>query len=187
MLKLFFRHLINWFHRHPGESVLLSLHDNEASPARRSRILAHLKQCPSCQDRLTQIEENWKRLKEWKSAASENSALSEKELASKIQASIHAWSEANRPASTSRENLATIKAEANRQIAAVLGVYLGRRAADALLRTNNTLQFSAKEELAGAQSALRILIGRKSATAIEMKLHRIMNRMPESAGRSSVS
>jgi anti-sigma factor RsiW len=186
MLKPGFQQLIEWFRRHPGESLLVSLHDNEISPSHRSRIQAHLKQCPRCQDRLAQIEQDWKKLGELRSAASED-PLSEMEMVSGIQAAIHEWRETNQPASSSRKSLTLTQAETDRQIAAVLGVYLGRRAADALLKANRTAQYSNQEILANAQSALRILIGRKGATAIEMKLHRIISRMQESAGGSSVS
>jgi hypothetical protein len=182
MLTPGFQQLIERFRQHPGESLLISLHDNETSPSQRSQILTHLKQCPRCQDRLSRIEQDWKQLEELRLAAGTSVSLSETELASKIQESIHKWSEANRPASAARETLPISKAEAERQIADVLGVYLGRRAADAILHAGQTTQFSNKDSLAGACSALRILIGRKSATAIEMKLHRIMSRMPESAG-----
>jgi hypothetical protein len=181
MLRLGFQKLIDGFRRHPGESQLVSLNDNEIPPSLRSKILAHLKQCRRCQDRLMQIEQDWKKLEQLRSTSINNASLSEEDLVSNIQASIHAWGEANQPASASRRTRSLDEA------AAVLGVYLGRRAADAMLQASGTSQPTNKENLASAQSALRILIGRRSATAIEMKLHRIMRRIPESAGGSSGS
>jgi hypothetical protein len=128
-----------------------------------------------------QIEQDWQQLEELRSASINNASLSEEDLVSGIQAFIHAGSEVHPPASPARET------QSLDQAAAVLGVYLGRRAADAMLQASGTSRLTNKENLASAKSALRTLIGRRSATAIEMKLHRIMRRIPESAGGSSGS
>jgi hypothetical protein len=185
MLRLGLQQLIERLKPHPGDSLLVSLHDNELSPSRRSRVLTHLKKCRHCRDRLMQIDLDWRQLEELRLAANRQ-PLSDTELISGIQASIHACSEAT-PQPASQEDLEKVQAETNCNVAAALGVYIGRRAADAMVRANGTSLFSNRKNLASAQSTLRILIGRKSAAAIETKLHRIMNRMPESAGRSSVS
>ena len=185
MLKFGFQRLIEWFQRHPGESLLISLHDNEISPSRRPRILAHLKRCPLCQDRFAKIMHDWNQLEKLKSAASESSSLSEDGLVSKIQGSIHAWNETNQPPSFSQENQTLSRAEVEHPIAAVLGVYIGRRAANAMLHASGTTEFSNMENLAGAGSPLQILIGRKSAAAVESKIHRILSRLAESPGGSS--
>ena len=177
--------MLGWFQRHPGERLLVALYDNELSSARRSGVLNHLKQCRRCQRRLLQIEQNWSRLEALKSAASENLPYSEKEFVSKIQASILARIAADHTVSASQKTAAFTDTEAKRQIAAALGVYIGRRAADALLQADRTSPVSNKDGLASARSAMQILIGRKGARAIETKLHRIMSRLPESTGGSS--
>ena len=71
--------------------------------------------------------------------------------------------------------------EAARRIEAVLGIYLGKRAAAAAIKGNEELQIPGQGSL-----ALRLLLGEKSATAIKTKLRRITGRGAEDAGGSTI-
>jgi hypothetical protein len=98
--------------------------------------------------------------------------LEEKELIAKIQDALH-----DRPKSGP---------EMDRRLAAVLKIYLGQRAAAALLQPGETTESSRQERRAGAEAALLTLLGRKGFAAVEMRLLKILER-PKSANESSQS
>ncbi len=176
-----------WHWGYPSEGLLISLQDGMISEKRRARVERHLKRCARCRARASQLAQDWKDFAELSlSAAAEPSSVQE-ELIAKIQASIHAWSEANLPASSQQEHQAFAQTETDRRIADVLGIYLGKRAAAALFHAEGASPASRQESLAHAKSALRILLGRKGATAVEEKLLKIMNHLPESSGGSTIS
>jgi hypothetical protein len=177
----FVRQIIGWRCGRPSDRLLLLLHDREISDRQRARVQKHLLQCPRCRERFEQIAQDWKRLAAMNSAAGANSALAEEVLAARVRSSIDAWSAANLSAGAAPGTQTFEQIEAERQVATVLGVYLGQRAADALLREGGTSQILKKEGIASAEAALRILLGRKAATAIEDRLAKITNRLPESA------
>jgi anti-sigma factor RsiW len=182
MALSFFRHLMRW--RHPNDSRLLAFHDGELSGERRARIQAHLNLCPRCLERAAQITQDWKDFAESISATAEKPPFEKGKLIDKIQASVHAWSAANLPASPEQEFVQT---ETGRQVTAMLAIYLGQRAAKALIDGIEASEFSRQEKLAQAASTLRVLLGHKSAAAVVEKLVGIMGPLSESAGKPSAS
>jgi hypothetical protein len=182
MMKRWMDQITLWRWGHPSEGRLLSLNDETIPEERQALIREHVQRCPRCRAQATKIAEDWKNLAQMHSAVDFNPAFSEQELANKIQASIHAWSEVNRPASSPQAMRAFAQTEAGRQVAAVLGTYLGQRAAASLLRTDTDAPGSEQANLADAGSTLRILLGRKSAAVVEERLFRIAGRSPKSDG-----
>jgi anti-sigma factor RsiW len=187
MFGAFVRRMTTLYWGHPSDSLLLSLHDGEISDKRRGRLEAHLNRCPRCQARAARMAQDWRDFAELTLAADAGPASAEEELITKIQSSIHAWSAANLPASSQPEAQAFAQTETGRQVAAVLGVYLGQRAAAALLHAGGTAQISKQQSVAQFGSTLRVLLGRQSARAVEKKLLRIMSQLPDSAGGPSAS
>jgi anti-sigma factor RsiW len=187
MLRQFFQQMGAWHWGYPSDGQLLSLCDGELSDEPRVRIQAHLNQCPGCRERAAQIAQDWKDFAELSWAARAKPVFAEDALTAGIHASIHAWRMANLPAAGAQTTQASAQAEADRQAAAVLGVYIGQRAAHALLHGIDTSQASRQKKLAQAESTLRVLLGRKSAAAVVVKLAGLMGRLSESAGGSSVS
>ena len=187
MLGSFVKRVIALHWRHPSESLLLSLHVGEISDRRRERLQAHLKQCLRCQARAAQMARDWRDFTELTLAADASPAFAEEELITKVQSSIRGWSAANLPASSQPETQPFAQTEVGQQVAAVLAVYLGQRAASALLHAGRATQISKQEKLAQAEWTLRVLLGRQGAKAVEKKLLRIMNQLPDSASGPSVS
>jgi hypothetical protein len=182
MMKRLMEQITAWPFGHPNEGRLLSLQDGTISGKRQARIRAHIQRCPRCRARAEKIAEEWTHVSALHLAADFNPAFSEEELVKKVRASIHAWSAASLPALSPQAMQAFAQTEAGRQVAAVLGAYLGQRAASALLRTGEPSPISEQANLADAGSTLRILLGRKSAAAVEEKLLRIAGRIPKSIG-----
>lgn len=178
------RHLMLWRWRHPNDGRLLAFHDGELSGKLRERVQAHLNLCPRCLERAAQIAQDWKYFAELGAATAEKPPFAEGELIARIQSSIHAWSAANLPASPEQEfaQIAT-----GRQATAMLGIYLGQRAANALLNGIEASEISRQEKLAQAASTLRVLLGRKSAAAVVEKLLGIMGPISESSGKPSAT
>ncbi len=175
MFREFALQILHWFHRHPGDAQLLSFLDGELSKKRRASAMKHLKNCDSCHARLAQIEKEWNYFGELNAASSAEPLFSKKDLILKIRSAISAGPEAPRlPASPGT-------AETDRRLAAVLGIYLGRRATAAIL-SEEPSSSSRRERLAGAEAALSTLLGRKGFAAVETRLLNIMN--PKSAGGS---
>jgi len=173
-----------WFRIHPGRGVLLSLQHGELSGKRRVRTLSHLEACSRCRARAARIEQEWKRFAELAAAEAINPGFKEEELIARIQDSIRAWSEAN---VTPSQAQTLSEAEARCQLEALLEVYLGKRAAAALVGTLGASPSSRQETLAAADSALAALLGRKGATAVSARLQRIMAQALASTHRSPVS
>jgi anti-sigma factor RsiW len=172
MFKDFAWRFLQWFYQHPGDSQILSFLHGELPDERRSFMVKHLDQCHRCHTRLMQLEQEWKHFAELNTASTATSSLEEKELIAKIQDALH-----DRPKSGP---------EMDRQLAAVLKIYLGQRAATALLQPGETAAASQQERLAGAEAALLTLLGRKGFAAVEMKLLKILES-PKSANESSQS
>jgi anti-sigma factor RsiW len=175
--------MTKWYWRHPSERLLLLLRDGEIPDRHRFRIQAHLKHCPECQSRAAQIDQDWKYLAELNAAATADPAFSEEEQIKTIRASIHAWSSINFPDFSAQTKPQFAQTETGMQIEAVLGVYIGQRAAAALLRMGEASQDSKPESIANAESILGTLLGRKGATAVKAKLLRIMDQKSGSAAR----
>jgi len=171
-----------WRWRHPSDSRLLAFHDGELSGKHRERVQAHLNRCPRCLERAAQIAQDWKDFAELSAATAEKPPFAEGELIAKIKASVHEWRAADLPASPQQEFAQTAT---GRQVTAMLAIYLGQRAANALLNGIETSEISKQEKLAQAASTLRVLLGRKSAAAVVEKLLRIMGPISESAIKGS--
>jgi hypothetical protein len=165
---------IEVFRRHPSDRLLIALHDGELPEGKRVRALLHLERCTSCRLRSSQIGLDWCRLLELNSSDLAGLNITGQEIAARVQSVIHDWSKEH-----------PVRTEAARRIENVLGVYLGKRAAAALLQERGASQDPVQDALASAGSTLRILLGNKSAAAIEAKLLQITGRTPESAGGSS--
>jgi anti-sigma factor RsiW len=179
MPESFFQRLTTWHWGAPGDGELLALHDGELSEKRRTQIQKHLMHCPRCRDRSAQIVQDWNNFASLNSDSVPNPPSSEEAMILDIQASIRAWSEANLPFTPATKNYALTPAEAERQAIAVLGLYIGQRAAKAILQGIDASEASKQEKLAHAESTLRTLLGRKSATAVIEKLARIMGKLSE--------
>ena len=121
------------------------------------------------------------------SKTSNEPTFSEKELIANTLASIRAWRATNLLVPSAQTPQSFMQTESGRQIADVLGVYLGRRAVDSLLQPGEASKITGEESIEGAESVLRVLIGRRGATAIEAKILRMMNQRPESNSESSIS
>jgi anti-sigma factor RsiW len=175
-----------WLGRHPGEDLLMALHDGELSGERLSRILSHIDKCPDCRLRSDRIERSWSLLAESHSAAGDNPSFPQEMLLSSIRDAIHTWSAANL-SMQSHETEAFFQSEAGRRMAFVLGIYLGRQAAAALLGTGHATPPSKRECLVRAGSTLSALLGARGAMAVEAQLLRIIDQLPESAAQSFIS
>ncbi len=186
MLEQLAGRLTGWIHRHPDDGVLLALHDGELSEPRRARALSHLEHCLRCRARAAQIGQEWECLSGRRAAAGRVSDSREADLLVKIQASIHAWSAANIVTAPPQAAEVFARTEAGRQMALVLGIYLGQRAAAALLEAGGAVPPSRSGCLATAESTLTALLGRRGTSAVEAKLHWIMEHFPESAVQSSL-
>jgi len=185
-LQSFFQRLVTWHWGSPSDGELLALQDNELSVKHRVRIQAHLKRCGRCRERAERIAREWSEFAAFTETASAKSPFSEDELIADIQSSIRAWSDANLPPPPEDERLVLTKAEAERQAVAVLGLYIGQRAAKALLQGIDASESARKEKLAQAESTLRALLGQKNAAAVMEKLTRITGPLSESAGQSPI-
>ena len=184
MSESFFQRLATWHWGAPSDGELLALHDGELTGKRRTQIQEHLKRCARCRDRSAQIAEDWNNFTSLNSDSIANSSSSEEGLILDIQASIRAWSEANLPFAPATKDYALTPAEAERQAIAVLGLYIGQRAAKAMLQGIDTSEASKQEKLAQAESTLSTLLGRKSATAVIEKLARILGPLSEPTSRA---
>ena len=178
MSGTFTRQALMLFGRHPGDRLLNSLHDGEIGERRRKRLLVHLERCPGCRSRAIQIKKDWEYLAGLNSAYQQ--PVSESDLLSKLRASIQTWNTSHSAALASTKQPVVDEAEAARRIEAVLRIYLGNHAAAAVIKGNDELQMPGQGSL-----ALRLLLGEKSARAIEAKLRRIAGRVVENAGGSS--
>ncbi len=185
-LQSFFQRLVTWHWGAPSDGDLLALQDNELSVERRARIQAHLNRCARCRERAERIARKWGEFAAFHQTASANPPFSEDELIAVIQSSIRAWRDANLPPPPEAERLVLTKTEAERQAVAVLGLYIGQRAAKALLQGIEDSESARKEKLAQAESTLRALLGRKNAAAVVEKIARIMAQHSESAGQSLI-
>jgi hypothetical protein len=133
---------------------------------RPASMKRHIDRCDHCRMRLARLEQEWKQLAEMRA----HSFISEEELLAKIQSAI-------------RTQIAS-GMEKDRKIAAVLGVYLGQRAAEAIIK-GETSESERRKKIAGAEAALSILLGRRGFAAVETRIDSIMNEQPESQGESS--
>lgn len=172
MFKDFAWRLLQWFHQHPGDSQILSFLHGELPEERRAFMVKHLNKCHRCHTKMIQLEQEWKHFAELNTAVTANPVFEEKELITKIQDALHDRLKSG--------------PEMDRQLASVLGIYLGQRAAAALLQPGKTTASSRQERLAGAEAALLTLLGRKGFAAVEMRLLKILER-PKSANVSSQS
>jgi anti-sigma factor RsiW len=177
MLGRFAGRAKTWSWRHPSRGVLLSLQDGELSGRRRARILSHLEGCSRCRANAARIKQEWKRIAALASTEGADPVPDENDLLARIQASIRAWS----ATSLTRPQTQTLsEAEARRQMEAVLEVYLGKRAAIALLQAHGVSPSSRQDTLTAVDSALAALLGRKGATVVSARLRRIVDQVPES-------
>ena len=184
MAESFFRRIMAWHWGSPSDGQLLALQDGELSGKRRASVQAHLEQCSQCRERAARIAQDLNAIAALSSAAAAKSPTGEQELIADVQASIRAWSEANLPPTPDQAKQALSPTEAERQAVAILGLYIGQRAAKALLQGIDASEASKKEKLAQAESTLRVLLGNKSAAAVVEKLAGIMGQLSESAGQS---
>ncbi len=185
-LQSFFQRLVTWHWGSPSDGDLLALRDNEISDKRRVRVEAHLKQCASCRERAARIAREWDEFAAISANAAARPSFAEDELIADIQASIRAWSEANLPPPAQTAKRALSSSEAERQAVAVLGLYIGQRAAKALLQGIDASETARKEKLAQAESTLCALLGQKSAAAVMEKLSNLLGPLSESTGRSAI-
>jgi anti-sigma factor RsiW len=176
MIREFAWQFLRWICRHPGDCQLLLFLDNELSDKRRAYVIKHLRACDRCRARMMQMEQEWKCFAELSLASSPKPLFAENKMISKIQAAIHA-----RPPWMPGQVQCYGNTETDRQLAAVLGTYLGQHAATALLHAEEIPASSCQERFAGAEAALLTLLGRKGFTAVEIKLHKIMEG-PKPAG-----
>jgi len=175
-----------WLGGHPADGVLFALQDGQLSGRRLTRAHAHLKKCRRCRNKAAQMAREWKRVVDSGPAPGFASAIAEKELLARIRGSIRASYPAEEGL-PQPQAAAFAQTEAGRQMAAVLGVYLGKRAAGALLNAGESDTPSKQECLAAAGSALTALLGRKGAAAVEARFRWIIDHCPDSAARSSVA
>ncbi len=147
-----------WLHlwQHPGERLLIAYHDGEVSDKVRARIHDHLQRCFECQSKAAQISQEWTHLSALNAAI--ETGISKAELAESMQNTIR---------------MAPGSDDARKQMAAVLEVYLGKRAAAAVLTGQVAPGAHAYDGLESADALLRTLLGKKSAKAIESRLVRI--------------
>ena len=185
MTRQLIRRIATWYRRHPDDGMLLSLHDGELSADRRARVQVHLKQCARCRHRAEQIAKDWNRLVEWNRSTAAFERFDQEQLTAKVRTSIDAFKAASLVAHSAGSSQRAPQAAAERQVAEILAVYLGRRAAAALLHAHRASSDSQQEGLRDAESVLRILLGEKPAAAIEAMICRIINQIPRSACGSS--
>jgi anti-sigma factor RsiW len=174
-----------WFGGHPSDGRLFSLRDGALSDRQRACVTEHLKKCDRCRAKTAQMEREWKRFAELSAVSNIKSSIEENELLAKIRSDIRAWSNANPSPLSSLPANDFEKTETGHKVAAVLSIYLGNRAAAALLQTNETPERERAGKLIGAERTLSILLGRKCAAAIDLKLRRIMEELPKSTCESS--
>jgi hypothetical protein len=165
---------IELFRRHPSDRRLAALHDGQIQEGQRARAQRHLDRCPACRLRAERIGRDLAILADVNFAEAKNLSIDEQALVAGVQDSIRSW----------RAEYLN-RTEVTRRIEDVLGVYLGKRAAAALMQCGSVLQDSGQDSLANAGSTLRVLLGEKSARAVEARLLRIIKQVPESAGKSS--
>jgi hypothetical protein len=174
MMRISIWQAVELFRRHPSDRMLIALHDGQISEGRSARLRRHLDKCPTCRTRSSQIQCDWDLLAKVNSAENRILSIAEQALVSRVHDSIRDW-KTEHPDWTDTEH----------RMEHVLGVYLGKRAAAALVQGSNALQDPGQDHLASAGSTLRILLGKKSAVAIESTLLRIMGQASESTSESS--
>lgn len=165
MLGMILVEVLEFARRHPSDRVLTAMRDGALPDRQLTRVLAHMDRCTACRLRAGRISLEWDELVELNSAGTEDSKAAEQELVARIQAAVRAWND-GQPA----------QANASRKIEDVLGVYLGKRAAAALLHERAAVDDSLQDIIGSAGSTLRILLGKKSTTVIESKLLKIIGR-----------
>jgi len=178
MLREFSWQFLRRFCRHPGKRRLLLFLDNELPDMHRNQIIRHLAECNRCHARMVQMEREWRFFAELNLASSLD-LIEKKKLITKIQAAIQ-------DLKSSPPQLPE-KTEMDRQLAAVLDIYLGRRAAASLVQPEKDSAPSRGEKIAGAEAALLTLLGRKGFAAVEMRLHPITRCAPKAVGGPSLS
>ncbi len=176
-----------WLWGHPSDGVLFALQDGQLSDKRRIQARSHLAKCRRCREKASQMEQEWKIITGTALASGFTSAAAGDELLARIRASIHAASPTAGTLSQQHPASPFAQTEAGRQMAAVLGAYLGRRAAAVLLESGGGEPPSRQDCLVAAGSALTALLGQKGAAAVKAKLHWIINNCADSAVQSSVS
>ncbi|HYK89448.1 MAG TPA: hypothetical protein VE398_11805 [Acidobacteriota bacterium] len=180
------RQIVSWVSAlfHPADNVLVMLNDAELRDKSRERSLSHLENCGRCQERVSQIAHEWKIIAQvWRADA--DAAGADRELA-EIQSTINSWITADGvPISQPSQPFA--QTPTGRQVSAVLGIYLGHRAAAALLEAGGAAPRSRQQYLMAADTALTALLGRKGAAAVGAKLLRIMDQFSESVAQSPLA
>jgi len=179
MLREFAWQFLRWFCRHTGDRQLLLFLDSELSDKRRAYVTKHLRECDRCHARMMQMEQEWKCFAELSLSSDAKPLLGEEELITNIQAAIRDQSPLRPGQAQCFENM-----ETDRQIAAVLGIYLGQHAASALFHAEEISASSCRERLAGAEAALSTLLGRKGFAAVEMRLLKILEEPKSASGLS---
>jgi hypothetical protein len=159
-----------WFRRHPSDEELTLFVDKELKEERLVYLRQHFNQCDRCRARWTRLEQEWKNLAAMSADTNAQYPIPNEELLKKIQAAIHDHNVSG--------------SETDQKVAAVLGIYLGRRAAEAILKGEASAS-ARREKIVGAEAALSALLGRKGYAAVETRLVSIMNEGPESLGESS--
>jgi hypothetical protein len=170
---------------HPSDRRLLTLQDGATHDARCKRTQAHLIRCPRCRERAAHIAEDWSSIAKLNAGENARTVFPEEAMVINIRASMHSWSIANPAPPSTQEMQEFAQTDAGRQVAAILETYLGRRAASALLCKAGSSPAPEQRSLAEVWPAIRILLGQKSAAAVEEKLLSRAAHFLKSAGRSS--
>jgi hypothetical protein len=188
MLGKVYRRIASRISRHPSDDLLLSLSHREINGESLDRIVAHVGRCQRCSKKKEQLEQEWKGIAALGAGTAVLSKLAEEELIHKIQSSMSAQVDCNNPADLKP---APSDPEAERQVEEMLGTFLGKRAAAALLRKE---QDSANAAIPGSLEdilpILRALLGSRGAEAIERRFLRLTNQpvlAPDFRGHDSYS
>ncbi len=181
MFGLIGERLGEWLRGHPSDGTLFALQDGQLAGSRKTRAYTHLANCPACREKAVQMELDWKSVDDAYRTPGSDFVPAEDELLASIRNALRA-SDPAEDVLAAPQAAAFAQTEAGRRMAGVLGIYLGQRAAAALLDAggNNSKQ----ECLTAAGNALTELLGQKGAAAVQARISWIVDHCAESSAQS---
>ena len=184
MLELIGERMGEWLRGHPSDGTLFALQDGQLAGRRKTRAYTHLANCPACREKAAQMEREWESVVGVCRTPDSDFVPAEDEILASIRDAIRASSPAE-DFLTAPQGAVFAQTEAGRRMAGVLGIYLGQRAAAALLDAGGNNPQSKQECLAAAENALTALLGQKGASAVQVRIRWIVDHCADSGAQSS--